>query len=80
MPPDAKRTGGPPGPPVTDSPPPSRSSASTIARGADAAAELEAWGAAVIHLHRAGLPAAVPPFAAAWLRRRGVAADWVSAA
>jgi hypothetical protein len=79
VPPD-KRTGGPPGPPVTDSPPPGASSAPTIARGADAAAELEAWGAAVIHLHRAGLPAAVPEFPAAWLRHRGVAADWVSAA
>jgi hypothetical protein len=44
------------------------------------AVELAAWGAAVEHLHAAGLPAAVPEFPAAWLRRRGVAADWVAAA
>jgi len=42
MPPDAKRTGGPPGPPVTDSPPPSRSSASTIPPGAPGGREC-AW-------------------------------------
>jgi hypothetical protein len=49
----------------------------------DAAGELAAWGAAVTHLHRAGLPAAVPEFAARWLARRGVRgvrADWVSTA
>jgi hypothetical protein len=42
--------------------------------------ELAAWGAAVQHLHAAGLPAAVPAFPAAWLRRRGVRPDWVAAA
>jgi hypothetical protein len=47
---------------------------------AGAARELAAWGAAVVHLHAAGLPAAVPEFPAAWLGRRGVRADWVSAA
>ena len=41
MPPD-KRTGGPPGPPVTDSPPPSRSPASTIPPGAASGREC-AW-------------------------------------
>jgi hypothetical protein len=47
---------------------------------ANAARELDAWGAAVIHLHRAGLPAAVPPFPAAWLARHGIRADWTAAA
>jgi hypothetical protein len=80
MPPDSRI-----GPAATpgrsqDSPPPSASSVLTVAQGTDAARELDAWAAAVVHLHRAGLPAAVPPFAAAWLRRRGVAAHWVSAA
>ena len=42
--------------------------------------ELEAWGAAVLHLHALGLPAAVPEFPAAWLARRGVRADWAVAA
>jgi hypothetical protein len=42
--------------------------------------ELLAWKAAVEHLHESGLPAAVPPFVAAWLGRRGVRADWRSAA
>lgn len=42
--------------------------------------ELDAWAAAVVHLHRAGSPAAVPPFAAAWLARCGIRADWVGAA
>jgi hypothetical protein len=51
-----------------------------IAARPDAAAELAAWGAAVVHLHRAGLPAAVPEFPAAWLARRGVHADWTAAA
>ncbi len=46
----------------------------------DAAGELAAWAAAVAHLHARGLPAAVPEFPAAWLARRGVRADWVSAA
>ncbi len=44
------------------------------------AGDLEAWAAAVLHLHAAGLPAAVPEFAAAWLARRGVYADWRCAA
>ncbi len=47
---------------------------------ASPAASLQAWGAAVANLHSAGLPAAVPPFPAAWLARRGIRADWVSAA
>ncbi len=45
-----------------------------------AAGELRAWGAAVTHLHAAGLPAAVPEFAGLWLARRRVRADWVTAA
>jgi hypothetical protein len=45
-----------------------------------AAGELAAWGAAVLHLHSLGLPAAVPAFPAAWLARRGIRADWVTAA
>jgi hypothetical protein len=40
--------------------------------------ELEAWRAAVLWLHSRGLPAAVPPFPAAWLRRHGVRADWIT--
>ena len=46
----------------------------------DSAGDLAAWGAAVAYLHAAGLPAAVPAFPAAWLRRRGVRPDWVAAA
>lgn len=46
----------------------------------DPAADLDAWEAAVEHLHAAGLPAAVPEFPAAWLARRGIYADWVAAA
>jgi hypothetical protein len=45
----------------------------------DVAAELTAWGSAVLHLHSLGLPA-VPEFPAAWLRACGVCADWVTAA
>jgi hypothetical protein len=51
-----------------------------VARVADAEAKLRAWGSAVIHLHSLGLPAAVPEFPAAWLRRRDIRADWVTAA
>jgi len=51
-----------------------------IARPADVSAELRSWGSVVTHLHSFGLPAAVPEFPAAWLRRRGIRADWVSAA
>jgi hypothetical protein len=51
-----------------------------VARTTGAAAELRSWGSAVIHLHSLGLPAAVPEFPAAWLRRRGIRADWVTAA
>jgi hypothetical protein len=40
--------------------------------------ELEAWASAVDHLHALGLPAAVPEFAAAWLRRRGIHPDWTT--
>ena len=58
----------------------SGTSGNTVQQRPDAAGELAAWGAAVRHLHAAGLPAAVPEFPAAWLRRRGVRADWVSAA
>lgn len=32
----------------------------------------------MLHLHAARLPAAVPPFAYRWLRRRGIRADWIS--
>jgi hypothetical protein len=42
--------------------------------------ELPAWGRAVEHLQAAGLPAAVPELAAAWLARRGIRADWTVAA
>jgi hypothetical protein len=52
----------------------------TLYGHANPAGELAAWGAAVEHLHAAGLPAAVPELAAAWLRRRGVRADWTVAA
>lgn len=61
-------------------------SASIVARAGDvshrsagtgAAGDLDAWAAAVEHLHFLGLPAAVPEFAGAWLRRRAVRADWV---
>ena len=45
-----------------------------------AARELDAWGSAVLHLHALGLPAAVPPFPARWLARRGIHADWTAAA
>jgi hypothetical protein len=41
--------------------------------------ELRAWASAVEHLHALGLPAAVPEFPAAWLRRRGVRPDWETA-
>ena len=40
--------------------------------------ELAAWAAAVAHLHALGLPAAVPEFPFAWLRRRGIRPDWVA--
>lgn len=46
----------------------------------DPARELRAWLAAVEHLHSRGLPAAVPEFAGAWLRRRGITVDWTTAA
>lgn len=58
---------------------PPQTTTATIARRT-AADELAAWGAAVIHLHSAGLPAAVPQFPAAWLARRGINADWTAAA
>jgi hypothetical protein len=50
------------------------------ARQPDPGSDLDAWAAAVIHLHAQGLPAAVPEFPAAWLRRRGIYADWQVAA
>jgi hypothetical protein len=46
----------------------------------DVAAQLTAWGSAVLHLHSLGLPAAVPEFPAAWLQTCGVRPDWVTAA
>ncbi len=49
-------------------------------RSANPSRELAAWKLAVEHLHAAGLPAAVPQFPAAWLRRRGVRPDWETAA
>ena len=73
-----------PRPPDKNGPPPARAArdAKAPATALDVsrvAVELAAWGAAVQHLHAAGLPAAVPAFPAAWLRRHGVAADWVAA-
>lgn len=50
----------------------------TVTAGSDSGRELAAWAAAVQHLHRLGLPAAVPEFAAAWMRRRGIRADWTT--
>jgi hypothetical protein len=47
--------------------------------GTAARRELEAWAAAVEHLHALDLPAAVPEFPARWLARRGVRADWTVA-
>lgn len=46
----------------------------------DPAAELRAWRRTVEHLHALGLPAPVPEFAAAWLRRQGIRPDWETAA
>ena len=54
--------------------------AANLQAGADVAGELAAWAAAVVHLHAAGLPAAVPAFPAAWLRRRGIRPDRTAAA
>jgi hypothetical protein len=51
-----------------------------IRRAPDPARELEAWLQAVEHLHALNLPAPVPEFPAAWLRRRGVYPDWTAAA
>jgi hypothetical protein len=59
---------------------PPQTTTATITRSGDAAGDLAAWGAAVEHLHAVGLPAAVPAFAAAWLRRRGIRPDWMAAA
>ena len=42
--------------------------------------ELTGWARAVEHLHHAGLPAAVPPLQAAWLRHHGIFPDWETAA
>jgi hypothetical protein len=48
---------------------------------ADPAGDLRAWRMTVLHLHALGLPAGgVPKFAAAWLRRQGIRADWETAA
>jgi len=46
----------------------------------DPAAGLDAWAAAVEHLHARVLPAAVPELPAQQLRRRGIYADWSVAA
>ncbi len=51
----------------------------TDATGISPERELAAWAAAVEHLHSRGLPAAVPEFPAAWLRRRGIRPDWTIA-
>ena len=51
-----------------------------MSQNATASRQLEGWLAAVVHLHEAGLPAAVPELAAAWCRRRGVRPDWETAA
>lgn len=52
----------------------------TVPSATDAGRELAAWGAAVAHLHRLGLPAAAPSFPCRWLARRGIIADWATAA
>ena len=49
-------------------------------RTGDPARELAAWRMAVEHPHSLGLPAAVPELAARHLRRRGIIADWTTAA
>ena len=51
----------------------------TDAAGISPERELAAWAATVEHLHARGLPAPVPEFAAAWLRRRGIRPDWTIA-
>jgi hypothetical protein len=80
---------GPPGPGIAEGrprrePAPSNEHADhallTIPAGYDDGPEMAAWAAAVTHLHRSGLPAAVPELPAAWLRRRGIHADWTVAA
>ena len=75
----AGKSTGPPGVKMGPAANPGPSGASGSA-GSDATRSLQAWGAAVAHLHAAGLPAAVPPFPAAWLARYGVRADWTAAA
>src|SRR5258707_2430500 len=66
-PPDAKN-GAAPGKAAPASISPAKAlDASNLQPGRDAAGELQAWAAAVVHLHGLGLPAAVPPFPAAWL-------------
>ena len=52
----------------------------TRVRPLDPARELDAWELTVLHLHACGLPAAVPQLVARQLRRRGVVADWTTAA
>lgn len=59
---------------------PAAAAARPEAAASDPARELRAWRLAVEHLHARDLPAAVPEFAGAWLRRQGVAADWTWAA
>lgn len=61
-------------------PDPEHLSAGPVRQRSMAAGQLEGWLAAVEHLHAHGLPAAVPEFAAAWLRRRGIRPDWETAA
>jgi hypothetical protein len=76
-----EKPGGPPGEAARDIKAPAKVlDAAIVEADADAAGELAAWAAAVVHLHRLGLPAACPPFPAAWLARRGISADWTAAA
>lgn len=50
------------------------------ARQPDPARELQAWRETVLYLHSLGLPAPATEFTSAWLRRRGIRADWETAA
>ena len=65
---------------ITTSPPPSAEVILRVAAPRRPERELAAWAATVTHLHALGLPAPVPEFAAAWLRRRGIRPDWTAAA
>jgi hypothetical protein len=81
MPPNAKSRAAPGRPALLTSPTAKQAEVvSRLAAVDDVAGDLTAWGSTVLHLHSLGLPAAVPEFPAAWLRRHGVFADWVTAA